>query len=499
MGGRGGVVWPTVLGILLAVAGCGSSSDAADSGLAEFYDQAVQWGPCDGFHAQGKELSAAGLQCAGITVPLDYEHPGRNTVRIGLSRLAARGDRLDAILLQPGGPGESGLAMPLGYSESVLGERFDLIGIDVRGLGSAQPKVECLTPDEALAARSADSADYSQAGIERTEQRNREYVAKCVERSGVKLLSHVGTREVARDLDVVRAVLRTEKLNMLGVSYGSRVGSTYAELFPDRVRAMVLDAAVNPESSITDAEVFSVGFQRAFEAYAAECAKTAECPLGSDPARATSTLHALIDPLIDRPAATTDPRGLGYMDALSAVLNSLYFPGWWPGLTEGLTELRQGRGDALLGRADFFATDIVDHNLQQAVFCLDEKRITTRAAAGEAVRRSLAVAPMLDDGRFTGTAPLDVCAFWPIAPTSQPHVPNVPGLPMVVVVATTGDPATPYEGGVVLARDLHAALITREGNGHGGFNRGSACVDNAVLRYFVDLTPPAEGIRCTTP
>ncbi|WP_431964345.1 alpha/beta hydrolase [Nocardia sp. bgisy134] len=480
---------------LTALAACGADT-AASPDLGRYYNQRVEFGSCADY-PHGAELTAGGLECARVTVPLDYDEPEGATASIAISRLPAHGERVAALLTNPGGPGSPGLAMPLMFAKSEVAQRFDMIGVDVRGLGASTPKVVCLTPEEFQAERNELDVDYSAEGIAQTERENRDYVAKCVQRTGVDVLDNVGTRNVARDFDIIRAALGDEKLTYYGGSYGTRLGSTFAEMFPDRVRAMVLDGGVDPATDMIDVVAFSAGFQRASDTYAADCVKAPDCPLGTDPARATEAFRALVLPLIDRPAATADPRGLRYRDALSGVTNSLYHPAGWPRITKGLRELAGGHGDTLLAIADVIAdASTVERDLQMAVLCLEEKRVTDPAAAAELDRKFRAAAPIFDDGRATGRAPLDVCAFWPVPPNSQPHVPSVPNLPKVVVVSVTGDPATPHQGGKNLARALGATLVTYEGVQHGAFGQGVACVDEPVLRYLVDLTPPPDGLTC---
>ncbi|MGV9413282.1 alpha/beta hydrolase [Nocardia sp. NPDC003693] len=489
------------LGALLvfAAACTGSQEQAAAPDLSKFERQSLEWGSCQDFSQFGKELVEAGLQCARITVPLDYDRADGTTAQIALSRLPARGERIGALVTNPGGPGVSGLGMLLMFAESELAQRFDLVGMDPRGGGASTPKVVCRTAEEFAAERADLDLDYSPAGIAQTEQENRDLVADCVQRSGAELLANVGTIDVARDLDIVRAVLGDAKLTFVGGSYGTRIGSTYAELFPDRVRAMVLDGAVDPETNIIDPVNSSLSFQRAFETYAADCVAKSACPLGDDPspARTSVALRDLMRPLIDRPATTADGRELGYRDAASGVLNSLYNPASWPGITKGLEELRQGRGDTLLAIADFMETQIgLERDHQQAVLCLDDTRVPDRTAAADLAREANAVAPAFDDGRPTDTAPLGVCEFWPSEPSSVPHRLDVTGLPKTVVISTTGDPATPHQNGINLARALGATLITFEGTQHGVFGTGTACVDTPAIEYLITLTAPADGLVC---
>ncbi|MFG1791153.1 alpha/beta hydrolase [Nocardia sp. NPDC049149] len=486
-----------VVSALLLGTACAGADSAPGEALDKFYRQTLQWGSCAEFRG-GSEIVDAGFECTRVQVPLDYGKPDGATAQIAISRRPAKGDRIGSLLTNPGGPGAPGLAYPAAYlAKAPMTQRFDLIGVDVRGLGASTPKVTCLTAAEFQAQRNDLDIDMSPAGIAKTEQKHRDFVAKCVERTGLAVLGHVGTADVARDFDVIRAVLGDAELNYFGVSYGTRLGSTLAEMFPDRIRAIILDGGVDPATNIADPLIMMAGFQHAFEEYAASCAAAPVCPLGADPTQLRTVFRALVDPLIDRPATTTDPRGLGYLDAQRGIVNSLYSPSLWPGLTEGLTELAHGRGDTLLALADVIASSTtVDRDLQAAVFCGEEIRVTDRATAADLDRRIRAAAPAFDDGKATGQAPLDVCAFWPLPTVSQPHKLDVSGLPTVVVVATTRDPATPYPGGVNLARALNARLITNEGVQHGVAGQGVPCVDEPVLRYLVDLTPPPADLYC---
>ncbi|WP_137723748.1 alpha/beta hydrolase [Prescottella subtropica] len=507
--------------VVVLAAGCGSGTapDVAGTpvaaqpaagageipaGLEEFYTQQIGWGSCDDFATDGEELGRA-LECAQVTVPLDYANPGGDTVELALSRstATATGARIGSLLVNPGGPGASGLALASIADGTDVAERFDVIGFDPRGVGASTPQVRCLTPQETDARRAEPDVDTSPAGIARSEDRNRAYAALCAERSGLPLLAHVGTREVVRDLDVIRSVLGDAKLNYLGLSYGTRIGTEYAETFPRNVRAMVLDGALDPEQDpVEEVVAQGAGFQAAFDEFAAECARAADCPLGTDPAGANARFRALVDPLIERPAATTDPRGLSYGDAITGVQQALYSPNLWGSLRGGLNQVAAGRGDTLLLLADLYEGRLGDGsytNLEDAfnaVRCVDDPPVTDRAVAGEADTRYRQAAPFLDDGRGTGNAPLDVCAFWPVPNTGAPHAVSVEGLPPIVVVSTTQDPATPYQAGVDLAKQLGGSLVTFRGAQHTATFDGRPCVDDPVAAYFVDLTVPAPDLTC---
>jgi pimeloyl-ACP methyl ester carboxylesterase len=266
---------------------------------------------------------------------------------------------------------------------------------------------------------------------------------------------------------------------------------------------MVLDGAIDPNADPFEADIRQAeAFQKAFDDYAGDCAKSPNCPLGDDPAKAVDVYHGLVDPLVDKPAPTADPRGLSYPDAIVGTILPLYSPTLWPNLTAALTELANGHGGKLLALADqYMERDAKGHysnstDVRSAVNCVDRPPITDRAKVVEQDRQLREVAPFMSYGKFTGNAPLGTCAFWPVPPTSQPHPISVHDLPPVLVISTTGDPATPYQAGVELADQLHGALLTYNGTQHTVALEGHSCVDDIVTRYLIDLTLPPRGARC---
>ena len=269
-------------------------------------------------------------------------------------RLKATGDKIGSLVINPGGPGASGTsAVPslFGTGEGADGplpKRFDVIGLDPRGVGASTPTIDCLTDGEWEVERGDLDVDPSPAGVAQTEEENRQYAQRCTDRVGADVLANVGTRDAARDLDVLRAALGDEKLTYLGFSYGTRLGSTYAEDFPQNVRALVLDGALDPSQSTVDRSVAqAAGFQQAFDAFAAECAKQGNCPLGSDPSKATAAFQAITRPLVDRPIAVGE-RKLTYPDAITGVTQALYVSSAWPALAQGISALAKGDGTILL-------------------------------------------------------------------------------------------------------------------------------------------------------
>lgn len=238
------------------------------AGLDAFYSQTVSWGSCADFETDGPLASA--LECARVTVPVNYDDPDGATAQIAISRSPATGDRIGSLLVNPGGPGASGLSMANVADMTDLAERFDVVGFDPRGVGASTPQVRCLTDAEFDADRADPKVDMSPEGVARVESVNAAYAAKCAERTGADFLAHVGTHEVVRDMDVIRSVLGDPQLNYLGFSYGTRIGTAYAETFPGNVRAMVLDGALDPEQDPVEEVVLQgAGFQQAFDAFAA--------------------------------------------------------------------------------------------------------------------------------------------------------------------------------------------------------------------------------------
>lgn len=487
--------------LLLPTASCSAPDAGAPTAQKNQPTAPIEWGTCD----QSGDLPK-GAQCGSIAVPVDYSKPDGAVAQIALIRFPAAGQRIGSLVMNPGGPGESGVDGAATALESLpagVHERFDLVGFDPRGIGASTPALRCNTDAENDAERTDPYVDFSPAGIAHIEDTEKQYVQRCVDKMGTEFLANVGTVNVAQDLDRIRAALGDDKLTYLGYGYGTLIGSAYAEAFPDRVRAMILDGAIDPTADPMESEVEqSASFQQAFNDYAADCATKPDCPLGTDPAKAVGVYRSLVDPLVAKPALTKDPRGLGYQDAAAGTVQALYSPSTWKDLTEGLRELTGGQGDSLLALADsYMERDENGHYSNStdaftAIHCVDGPPVTDRAKVAEQDRRERDAAPFMSYGEFTGGAPLWVCAFWPVPPTSAPHRPSVTGLPPVLVVSTTGDPATPYQAGVDLAKDLGGSLLTFDGTQHTVVFQGAACVDGYAEKYLIDLTLPPPDAKC---
>ncbi|GEL18986.1 alpha/beta hydrolase [Pseudonocardia asaccharolytica] len=489
------------------------ASTAPDAALQPFYDQKLSWGPCAPYATTATDRTAFAnpkFDCARFEVPLDYTKPDGEKAEIAVLRQKAldQDARIGSLLMNPGGPGASGMSaltsiVSGGIGGGPLAQRFDLIGFDPRGVGASMPKIDCLTDAEQDAEREKTFADPSPAGVAAADANSELYAQRCTERVGTEVLANVGTRDVVRDMDILRAVLGDAKLNYLGYSYGTRIGSAYAEEFPGNVRALVLDGALDPQQSTIDRAVDqNAGFQGAFDAFAAWCSQQqTPCPLGQDPKQATTVFQALVRPLIDNPLPAGPGRVLSFADAQTGVSQALYVSAAYPILFQGIAGLATGDGETLLRLADFYYDRAPDGRYSNTIeaftviSCVDEERITDRAQVAELNRRADEVAPFRSTGRGPVNS-LDPCAFWPVPPTSKPHVPQVSGLPPTLVISVTGDPATPYEAGIDLAKALDGRLLTVEGNQHTAALQGDQCTDEIVTQYFIDLVLPPEGAQC---
>jgi pimeloyl-ACP methyl ester carboxylesterase len=490
-------------GLALILAGCtqvvtgipsAAPAAAAPPGLERFYGQQLSWGPCEPYAMTPEDRTLFGdarFDCARLDVPIDYADPGGVVARIGLLRQRASGERIGSLVFNPGGPGGSGMGGLTVIADDVAGsaleERFDLVGFDPRGVGASTPAVDCWTDAEVEFMRLGGTGSPSRRGsAERAEMVNRELVQRCIDGSGgVSVLANLGTRDVARDLDVLRAALGDDKLSYVGYSYGTRIGLAYAEAFPENIRALVLDGAIDPRDSAVDSsDAQYEAFTAAFEAYAAECVALPGCPIGTDPALAVQAFESAAEPLRTAPLRV-GTRALSYDDAQTAMYQALYDEASWPTLSQGIIALRAGDGRVLLELADYYwgrrADGTYDNSSEAfiAINCMDEERDDS----------------YVDDDGIATT--FDLCPFWPVEPTTLPHVPDLTGVPPTLVIAVTGDPATPYQDGVDVAGLLDQGhLISVDGVRHTASLQGNVCVDDVVTAYLIDLTVPTGRTAC---
>jgi pimeloyl-ACP methyl ester carboxylesterase len=493
------------LAAVIVVAGCSKTVDGRAVISAPRPGSPIQWGPCKPTSSDATRVPT-GAECGMLSVPVDYSKPDGDVAQIALIRIKATGQKIGSLVVNPGGPGESGVEAAASMAPTLpqsVRSRFDLVGFDPRGVANSTPAVWCNSDADNDRLRADPTVEYTQEGVDHLEKENKEFVQRCEDKMGKEFLANLGTASVAKDLEAIRKGLGEDKLTYLGYSYGTRIGATYAEAYPDKVRAMILDGAIDPNADQIEEEIRqAAAFQKAFDNFAADCATNSDCPLGTDPAKAVDVYKSLVDPLVKHPAKTKDSRGLSYNDAIVGTILPLYSPSLWRHLTQALSELKGGTGNTMLAMADLYmGRDAQGHynnstDVRVAVNCVDKPHITDRAKVVDEDRRTREVAPFMNYGEFTGLAPLDTCAFWPVPATGDQHEITAKGLPPILVVSTTNDPATPYQAGVDLAKQLGGTLVTFEGTQHTVVFQGNSCIDDIAARYLVDVSVPPPGTRC---
>jgi pimeloyl-ACP methyl ester carboxylesterase len=309
------------------------SAQQPAAGLKRFYDQKLTFGSCNGYATTATEekLYVAPFECGRLEVPLNYDNPQSETMQIGVLRLPSRGERgqrIGSLVINPGGPGGSGMFVAvlsaLSLKDSPVLQRFDMVGFDPRGVGASTPAISCFTDEEND--RGENQTTLLGTSGKWTATDTRKLMEKCANGSGgEQVLAAVGTRNAARDIDVLRAALGDEKLTFAGQSYGTRLGAVYAEMFPQNVRAMVFDSVIDPRQNSAERRLsLHAGFQRSFDQMAEFCAKKPDCPLGTDPKQSTAVFQDLFQPLIDNPVPAGNGRTLNFLQGTGGVLAGLY-------------------------------------------------------------------------------------------------------------------------------------------------------------------------------
>jgi pimeloyl-ACP methyl ester carboxylesterase len=454
----------------------------------------MRWSDCGG-----------GFECGIVDVPRDYAEPAGPILRLELIRLRATDPthRIGSLVVNPGGPGGSGIDFVRQEATAIFPPeilaRFDIVGFDPRGVGSSTP-VRCLDTLDHFIPRDATAA--TPAGLADRLGGAKAFALQCGQRNA-DLLPHLSTADVARDLDQIRAAVGDERLTYLGFSYGTLIGEDYASLFPARIRALALDGVVDP--SLGEAafrEDQAVAFEGALDRFLADCAVRRTCAFNSE-GRPGYAFDALMRQIERHPVATprlTNREPVGPTQAWGAVTQSLYVRAAWPVLADALAQARAGDGSLLLllgdplrGRnPDGSYSNLID--AYDAVTCLDWPSSRDPAAYSAMATRFTAVAPRV--GRLLAFNDVE-CAYWPAPPARVPAPVAAPGAPPIVLVGSTGDPATPYAWAQAVARQLSSAvLVTRVGEGHTGY-LVSACVRDAIDAYLLDRSVPGVGLRCT--
>ncbi|NYD22210.1 alpha/beta hydrolase [Kineococcus aurantiacus] len=481
---------PRPVGTATAVA----SENATDPALAAFYGQRLQWVDCSG-----------GFECTRLTVPVDYADPAGATASLAVvrTRTAAEGeDRLGSLVLNPGGPGASGVeyarAARTVVSQDVR-DHFDVVGLDPRGVGESDP-LRCLRDRQVDRFLATDPTPDDPAEVQALSARTTELGRGCA--ASGELAAHVDTLSAAKDLDVLRAALGDDKLNYLGKSYGTYLGAWYAEQFPQRVGRFVLDGAIDPALSSEQLNAGqAAGFEVALRSYVRDCQSGRNCPLTGGVDDGVAQVRRFLEGLDAEPLPTGTGRPLGQGLGYLAVANPLYAPQLWPQLSKALKAAFAGDGSVMLAQADAYTHRSADGRYADnsatviyAVNCLDrdddESEPQVAAAVEEFARDAPTFGPYLAWGGLA-------CTNWPVAPVGQVRPVHAQGAGPIVVVGTTRDPATPYAWARSLAGELSSGrLLTYDGDGHTAYATGSSCVDSAVDTYLIAGTAPDEGTTC---
>ena len=470
------------------------SDPATDPAFDDFYTQKLSWKDC-----------GEGFECSKLKVPLDYADPGGDTLKLAMKRLpsSGTGTKIGSLLINPGGPGGSGLEYVERARTSIssgVRAKYDVVGFDPRGVGTSEP-IDCLDDEDLDAFLQADVTPDTDAEISALEEASQNLAEGCEEKSG-DLLPHIATPNVARDLDIMRGVLGDKELHYLGKSYGTYIGALYADMYPDRVGRLVLDGALDPTLSSADlTEAQAAGFQLAFERYVEGCLKAAPCPLGKSKKGIVDKIAKMLARLDARPMPTQSGRRLVESLAVTGIIVAMYDEESWEILNEYLLLAFSGDGSGLLYLADFY-TDRQDdgsyknngNEVIYAVNCVDHPGDDTVKGIEALLPRLKKASPIFGANIAWSSLP---CGFWPVKSATEPHETVAEGAAPILVVGTTRDPATPYEWAEALAEQLDSGvLLTYVGDGHTAYRRGNICIDKAVDTYLLRGTPPADGKRC---
>ena len=498
---------------LLATTACDPSDGQADSqgqetgdagALAAFHDQEIEWTEC-----------GDGLECAQVEVPLDYDDPDGQRLEIAAARVPAEGETTGSLVVNPGGPGSSGIdyaAAAENVVSSQVRQSFDVVGFDPRGVGASEP-IECLdqTGTDAYMGLELEPEDPTNPGAltqesqEELDEQSTEFVEGCTEQAG-ELLEHMSTEHVARDMDILRAVLGEDELTYLGKSYGTLIGANYAQLFPEQVRALVLDGAVDP--TLTNVQMSAQqasGFHTALEAFLGDCVDRDDCPLTADTVEdGVAELDELITEAREEPLTSPEgeDREVNGARVELGLASSLYSENMWGEVRDALEEAFDGDGAGLLALGDRMYDRRPDGNYTNMVSALNAVNCADRPSPESPEEIEDAVAAAAEDAPIFGASLAwgsFVCSQWPVDTDRDAAELTGEGADEILVVGTTRDSATPYAWSENLSEQLDSGvLLTYDGDGHTAYATGDACVDEQVDTYLLEASAPAPETTCPT-
>jgi pimeloyl-ACP methyl ester carboxylesterase len=457
--------------------------------LSGYYAQEIDWKSC-----------RQDFQCATLAVPIDYTKLSTGTFEIALLKYEARtSKKLGSLIVNPGGPGGSGVdyayAAEYIFSSAIL-DRYDIVGFDPRGVSRSAP-IRCLSDKELDANNNSDSKPDNEAEFQQILQDTKKYVEKCKDKN--KYLTSYSTANVARDLDILREAVGDKQLNYMGKSYGTYLGTLYAHFFPDKVGRVVLDGAVDPSiSNFQQTLTQAIGFDQAFNSFAADCNKRKNCTLPKHKEAAVAEMQRLFSQAANKPFPTKKSRrtlseSMMVLGTASAMYDSQT---GWPKLRRAIAEAQKGYGDTFLKLADEYTGRQNDGSYPNNEFdsgavidCLDFNEPRTVEQIRNDAKTFAAKAPLFGPYLAYGGV---TCKFFNrnIEVTIDPTATANP----VIVIGTTGDPATPYEWAQGLNKILtHSRLISLTGEGHTGQGQGNACIDDQIDDFYLTGKAPATS------
>lgn len=468
--------------VAVVLGACTSSTTSPSSTSGPSDDQAINWTPCS-------DDAADTLLCGTLEVPFDYENPGTGTFTLSLVKHSATqsSQRIGSMLVNPGGPGFGGTAIAenaSAYLSSRLLEVFDVVGWDPRGTGDSTPAVDCIDEyDEYFAIDPTPANDEERQRLIDTSMR---FADECEEKNS-EILPYISTNNSARDMDQIRRALGEEKITYFGFSYGSELGGTWATMFPNTVRAAVLDGATDPtadyvQSGLNQAE----GFENEFSKFLEQCAQERLCAFHNNGNTRQAFLD-LMDSVDTNPIPVSSDRAPVNQSVLqTAVAMAMYSSSSWPQLEEALAAAQLGDGEGILTLYDDYYQRGFDGNYGNeleaflAISCLDDPGPQTVAEADSHTPKFQEVAPLLYPGFVGGY----VCVFWPAQTDKRIEITGT-GAGPILVIGVTGDAATPLASTRKMAASLEdGRLIVVDANRHTGYGE-NACVTDAADDYLI--------------
>jgi len=471
-----------------------SVTQPPEPALADLYSQRIDWAPCD---------SNADHDCGTLTVPIDYADPQGETFELALLRVPATGERVGSLVVNPGGPGAPGTSYAAAagnvFREPLL-QGFDIVGFDPRGTGRSAP-VDCLTDAGLDAYIAGDPTPDTPAEAAAYRESVLSFGAACEANTG-PLLGHVTTIETARDMDVLRSALGEETLSYLGASYGTELGATYAELFPQQVGRLVLDGAVDVSLDPTTMSIDqAAGFETALRAYVQNCLdSTDNCFLGDSVDEGLATIADLLASIEEQPLPAGD-RELSVGNAFYGIVTPLYNRDYWFLLSTALASALEGKGSALMQLSDAYASrnpdgSYADNSMEAnyAINCLDDPTSVPFAKVPSLFPAFEEASPTF--GRIFAWG-MTSCRGVQVESSEEELDIRGEGAAPILVLGTTRDPATPMKWAEALSAQLESGvLVERDGDGHTAYNAGNECIDTLVEDYLLDGTVPDDPTRC---